>query len=159
MTARSVTHATFTIERRYPASIERVFAAFSDPQKKRRWFGEDKGAGLDHFEADFSVGGFERSRSRLQAAAGPHPAGTICANDTVYLDIMQNQRIVLAYTMTIGGKRISASQSTFELLPAGTGTQLIFTEQAAFFEGSDGPEMRQGGWEHLLGKLAEELSK
>ena len=49
-------------------------------------------------------------------------------NDTVYLDIVPNHRIVLAYTMTLGGKRISSSLSTFELLPAEKGTDLICTE-------------------------------
>jgi uncharacterized protein YndB with AHSA1/START domain len=34
----SVTHSTFVIERSYATTPERVFAAFSDPAKKRRWF-------------------------------------------------------------------------------------------------------------------------
>jgi len=85
--------------------------------------------------------------------------GTACANDSVYLDIVTNQRVVLAYTMTVGGKRISASQATFELQAAGTGTQLIFTEQAAFFEGGDGPDMREAGWRQLLDRLGQELAQ
>jgi len=31
MTTRSVTHATFTLERTYAAPPARIFAAFSDP--------------------------------------------------------------------------------------------------------------------------------
>ena len=42
-TERSVTHSTFSIERKYTAKPERVFAAFADPAKKRRWFGEGEG--------------------------------------------------------------------------------------------------------------------
>jgi uncharacterized protein YndB with AHSA1/START domain len=53
---------------------------------------------------------------------------------------------------------MSASLATFELLPAEAGTDLIFTEQGAFFAGSDSPEMRRGGWEELLGRLARELA-
>ncbi len=38
MTERSVTHATFVVERLYDASPARVFAAWADPAAKRRWF-------------------------------------------------------------------------------------------------------------------------
>ncbi len=34
-----ITHGTFTIEKRYPHAPEKVFDAFSDPVKKRRWMG------------------------------------------------------------------------------------------------------------------------
>jgi uncharacterized protein YndB with AHSA1/START domain len=145
-----VTHATFTIERNYPKPPQRVFAALSNPAQKRRWFAaDDKDFQVEKFEMDFRVGGTERSSFRVQ--------GMECVNDTVYLDIVPNLRIVVAYTMTLGGKRVSSSQATFELVPAEKGTDLIFTEQAAFFEGADGPQMRQEGWTKLFESLAQEL--
>ena len=49
--------------------------------------------------------------------------------------------------------------ATIELLPAGSGTDLVFTHQGAYFEGADGPEMRKGGWESLLNKLVKELGE
>jgi uncharacterized protein YndB with AHSA1/START domain len=157
MKDRSVTHSTFVIERHYPAAPERVFTAFADPAKKRRWFAEGEGFVLDKFEMDFRVGGCEYSRFRFTAGK-PLEEGTPCANDTVYMDIVPDRRIVIAYTMTVGGKRISSSQSTFELLPSDQGTDLIFTEQAVFFEGADGPEVREGGWRQLFEQLAKELA-
>jgi len=42
---------------------------------------------------------------------------------------------------------------TFELVPTDQGTDLILTHQGAFFEGSDGPEMREEGWNKLMDKL------
>jgi uncharacterized protein YndB with AHSA1/START domain len=42
---RSVTHGTFVIERSDPVSAERVFAAFADPARKKRWFAEGEGIG------------------------------------------------------------------------------------------------------------------
>lgn len=156
MSERSVNHSTFVIERSYSAAPDRVFAALSDPVKKRRWFAEGEGFLLDSFEMDFRVGGFERSRFRF-AGSAPIAEGTACANDTLYLDIVPARRIVLAYTMSVGGKRISASQATFEVLSAGAGTELIFTEQAAFFEGGDGPQLREDGWRQLFERLSQEL--
>lgn len=156
MNERSVTHSTFVIERTYPTTPERVFAAFADPTKKRRWFAEGDGFQIREFEMDFRVGGTERSRFHI--GAGPHQ-GTACTNDTVYQDIVPNGRIVIAYTMTLGDKRISASLATFELMPNEKGTNLIFTEQAAFFEGGDGPEIRKDGWRVLLEQLAKELTR
>ena len=99
---------------------------------------------------DFRVGGRELARFRFKG-------GTPIGNDTVYLDIVPDRRIVLAYTMTMGEKRISASLATVELARAGDGTRLTFTEQAAFFEGADGSERRESGWGTLFERLGEEL--
>jgi hypothetical protein len=32
----------------------------------------------------------------------------------------------------------------------------VFTHQAAFFEGADGPQMREAGWHQLLARLGGE---
>ncbi len=61
--------------------------------------------------------------------------------------------------MTLGDKRISASLATVEFLPAEKGTDLIFTHQGAFFEGADGPEIREAGWCSLLARLTEEFKR
>jgi hypothetical protein len=42
-----------------------------------------------------------------------------------------DQRIVFAYTMTLGEKRISSSFGTVELFPVGDRTRLTYTEQGA----------------------------
>jgi uncharacterized protein YndB with AHSA1/START domain len=156
MEERSVTHSTFVIERSYPTTPERVFAAFADPARKRRWFAEGEGFEVEEFAMDFRVGGKERARFRFKEES--RFQGTAFTNDTVYQDIVPNRRIVIAYTMTLGDKRFSASLATFELLRTDKGTDLIFTEQAAFFEGADGPQIRQEGWGKLLEELGKELA-
>ena len=150
MAETSVTHGTFVIERNYPVAPERVFAAFSDPAKKHRWFVDDEASGVEDFGMDFRVGGVERKRFSNKYG--------VFTNDTVYLDIVPDRRIVFAYTMSMGDRRFSSSQATVELLATEKGTNLIFTEQGAYFEGSDGPKMRQDGWQVLLESLAKELA-
>jgi uncharacterized protein YndB with AHSA1/START domain len=156
MSERSITHNTFVIERTYPAPVERVFAAFVKPESKRRWFAESEHATVVSFEMDFRVGGSERSTYKFGEGT-PFP-GTLFGNETTYLDIEPNRRIVLAYTMNMAGKRFSASLATVELLASGDGTKLIFTEQGAYFEGADGPQIREQGWQALLDRLAKELT-
>ena len=146
----SVTHSTFVIERSYLVSPERVFAAFADPAKKRRWFAESDGQPVREFEMDFRVGGTEHSRFKMQD-------GTPLANDTSYHDIEPNRRIVFAYTMSVAGRRISASLATIELVPTDKGTDFVYTEQAAFFEGSDGAKIREAGWGSLFERLEKDL--
>ena len=63
----------------------------------------------------------------------------------------------MASAMGFGEHRFSASLTTFELIANGRGTRLVFTEQTAFFPGSDGPQMRKQGWLKLLGQLEWEL--
>lgn len=150
-TKQSVVHSTITVERTYAAAPVRVFAAWADPKTKKRWFAEGEGWQVEAFEMDFRVGGVEHSRFR---ASGD----VVFSNDTIYQDIVPGQRIVSAYTMSAGERRISASLATVELWPSGTGTRLVFTEQAAFFEGADGAAMREQGWRELLGKLGEQLA-
>ena len=150
MAERLVTHGTFVIERNYPVAPERVFAAFSDPAKKHRWFVDDEASGVEDFGMDFRVGGVERKRFSNKYG--------VFTNDTVYLDIVPDRRIVFAYTMSMGDRRFSSSQATVELLATEKGTNLIFTDQGAYFEGSDGPKMRQDGWQVLLESLAKELA-
>lgn len=150
MTERSVTHATFTVERSYDAPPAKVFKAFADPAIKRRWFVEGEGWDVEEFTGEFKVGGFERSRFRFRG-------GEPVRNDTSYHDIVPNERIIFAYTMTIGDNRISSSLATFQFKAASGGTQLIFTEQGAFLDGLDSAAPREGGWKQLLDALGRAL--
>lgn len=153
----STTHSSFTITRAYPTSSEEVFTAFSDPAKKRRWFAEGESFIVEEFKMDFHVGGAETSRYRVKAGT-PLKEGTLLGNDTIYLDIVPNKRIILAYSMTLGDQRISASLATIELREHSGQTLLTFTEQGAFLEGADGPRIREDGWRQLLERLAKEFS-
>jgi uncharacterized protein YndB with AHSA1/START domain len=150
MAARSAQHDTFTIDRRYAASPAKVFGYFADPAKKARWFGCVEGWEVAEHTLDFRVGGREVWRG------GP-PGGTQHRNDTVYYDIVANERIVWGYSMQLGERRISVSLSTVELHPDGAGTRLRFTEQGVYLDGHDGTAERERGTRDLLDSLERAL--
>ncbi len=152
MTQRSVTPATFVVERTYAASPARVFTAWSDPEIKPRWFRGPDEWPRGQYEVDFRVGGRER------LAGGP-AGGTVHLYNAVYLDIVPNERIIIAYDMHLDDRRISVSLMTVELKPEGTGTRLIFTAQGAFLDGWDEVGGRERGSIGLLDKLGRELER
>jgi uncharacterized protein YndB with AHSA1/START domain len=149
---RSVTHATFTLERTYPARPARVFAAWADPAAKQRWFNGPEEWGPDEHELDFRVGGREVSRG------GP-PGGPVYLYEARYYDIVPDERIVHAYEMHLDGTRISVSLATVELKPEGAGTRLVYTEQGAFLDGYDNPADRERGTADLLDALGRALER
>jgi uncharacterized protein YndB with AHSA1/START domain len=148
---RSVTHATFVIERTYPVSPSRVFAAFADPAAKARWFNSPEQFGATEYSLDFRIGGREFSRASV-------PNGPTYTFEALYQDIVPDQRIVTTYEMHLDGDRISVSVATVELQPDGTGTKLVFTEQGAFLDGHDTPAQREHGTNELLNALGASLT-
>lgn len=154
-----VVHSSFTIERDYPHAPEKVFKAFSDITKKRRWFAEGEGFIVDSYDMDFRVGGLETASFRTEKANGPIPAGTVFKNYAVYMDIVPHKRIVSAYNMSKGDDRFSVSLATVQFEKTPKGVHVTFTEQGAFFEGADGAEMRKMGWEGLVDSLGRELNQ
>lgn len=147
-----ITHHTFTLERRYPHKASRVFAAFADPKKKLRWFAGGEGVVVDSYTLDFREGGFERTQ--FSHAGGP--PGT---NDCLYFQIVPNERIVYAFHMVFGGRPLTSSLATIELVQSsdGTGTLLRLTEQIAYLDGPDHNDNRIEGTRGLLERLGADL--
>jgi uncharacterized protein YndB with AHSA1/START domain len=151
----SVIHNTFVIERRYPKSAKTVFAAFADADKKRRWYAEGRDHELQQFELDFREGGVELLQYRMNA--GTPVAGMIITHESRYLDIVPDERIVLAGAMDVAGKRIQISLVTAEFLQAEAGADLILTVQGIYLSGGLTPQMIEAGWRTLLDHLEAEL--
>jgi uncharacterized protein YndB with AHSA1/START domain len=152
MPERSVTHATFRIERVYDASPVEVFAAYADPVARRRWFVEGEGWDIESCHLDFRQGETEHSTFRFRG-------GPLVRNETTYFDIVDNERFVFAYTMVVGENRISASLGTVELIPEGNRTRHVYTEQGAYLDGYDKVEQREEGCRQLYEALAQELAR
>ena len=144
----NVTHANFTLERRFPQTPAQVFSAFADPELRRRWFA-NPGAWPDgEWTLDFRVGGGERN-------AGTDPGGRHHAFDARFHDIVEPERIVFAYDLLLDHRLVSVSLTTVEFRPDGAGTHLRFSEQGAFLDGLDDP----AGREHGTGKLLDALER
>ncbi len=147
MTTHPVLHATFTLERTYPATPARVFAAWADPAAKARWFA---GADAEH-ELDFRVGGRE---TVYRGGSNSDPALTFAS---VYQDIVSDERIVYTSTLSTDNRPATVSLTTVQLRAAGNGTQLVLTEQGAFLDGHEQPQWREQGTRTWLDALATEL--
>jgi uncharacterized protein YndB with AHSA1/START domain len=150
VSASSVTHATFEVERRYPAPPALAFAAWSDPAIKARWFGR-AGWNEETYELDFRVGGRERRQGRA-------PDGSVHVFDARFQDIVAPERIIFSYDMHVDERRISVSLVTVTVEPRGTGTRLTLVEQGAFLDDLDDATQRRGGFEALLDRLATVLN-
>ena len=151
MTERTVSHATFVIDRTYEAPPERVFAAWTSPEVKSQWFGDVANPSPD-YQLDFRVGGRELNKG------GPQ-GGAIYTYDALYQEIVPGQRIAFSYIMDMDQTRISVSVATVEFKPDGRRTRLVYTEQGAYFDGHDKPEFREHGTKELLNNLATYLAR
>ena len=150
MTQRSIEHAGFTIERRYGAAPERVFAAWADPAAKARWFAGPEEWEVGPHELDFREGG------RETASGGPR-GGPMHRYHAIYWEVVPNARIVYTYELLIDDVRTSVSLVTVELERDGEGTRLTLTEHGAFFDGLEDPAVRPDGFGSILDALAREL--
>jgi uncharacterized protein YndB with AHSA1/START domain len=146
---RYVTHATFSLERSYPVPPARVFAAWADPAAKARWFaaGPDSGHQLD-----FRVGGRE-------VAHGGPDGGPVMTFESLYRDIVPQERIVYTSTLSTGNEVMTVSVTTVEFRSVEDGTRLVLTEQGTFLDGREEPAWREQGTGTQLDALAAELKE
>src|ERR1039457_4337621 len=147
----SVDNSSWSIERDYPHPPERVFTAWADPSAKARWFGLSGNDDPDYHGAFPAVG-----RARFPAPAGARPAFTY---DAQYRDIVENERIVTTYEMSMDDQRTSVSVATVELHATPAGTHLVYTEQGAYLDGLDNWDSRRIGTTSQLDNLATVLKE
>lgn len=155
MTNRKSDHASFSIDRRFDCKPAIVFKAFKDPAARRRWFVEGDDPAWNVKSCDLRFGPGEQESCSFTYGDGP-----LIRNDTTYFDIVENERIVFAYSMSSPDGPFSVSLATITFKEQGNATLLTYTEQAAFLEGAmDGAEGREQGCRDLLEALDKELRR
>lgn len=150
MTERSISHGSFTVKRTYPHPPAKVFRYFSDPDLKRRWYG---GPNQDDARRifEFKVGGRETNFGRV---------GNLSFElESVYYDIVPDNRIIHVYDVRIDGVMHSLSMAAVELRPENDGTTVVITERGAFLDGHENPAERSAGTEWVLDQLGKILAE
>ncbi len=146
MSDRSVSHATFALERTYPVPPERVFDAWADPAVKVRWFAGSP----DGYELDFRPGGIERN-------ANLHDGQRITW-ESLYREIVVPKHIVYTSVLAADGVVATVSLTTVELSAEGEGARLVLVEAGAYLDGHELPEWREQGTGDWLDALVRYLS-
>jgi uncharacterized protein YndB with AHSA1/START domain len=141
-----VTHSTFTLERRYPASVERVFEAWANPEARRRWMAQ----GAEHSQ-DFVVGG-------LETVKGFDGQGRPLTYEARYAEIVTNERILTTSTLHTGDQLSTVSVTSVEFRAEDAGTLLVLTEHGVYLAGQEQPEWREHGTAQQLDTLAAEFA-
>ena len=148
----TVRHGSFSVPIELSVPPRDAFAAFADPAVRTRWFRLPGRRGS--YELDFRVGGGESASSTF-APAGVEERLDYCSR---FLDIVVDERIVLAYEFSLDGQRRWVSLVTVEFGPDGGGARLTWTEQYAFLvltgDGHQDVAHLQGGVRLQLNGLA-----
>lgn len=142
-----IRHEQFTIERRLDKSRAHVFSAWSDPEKKKRWFAGHS----ESFVDDFRVGG--RCYGAFENEMGRHE------NETRYFGIIEDTLIIQGYSMAMNGRVHSASLVTIRFEDDGGGTRLVYDERMTVIAPSDGAAGREHGWGVLLDAMKSGLDR
>jgi uncharacterized protein YndB with AHSA1/START domain len=138
---QSAVKPSLTLKRRFKAPPAKVFAAWTDPEKVKRWMGPGE-VKVVLAENDVRAGG--RYRWLMQAPDGKrHDVGG------VYRDIVADQKLVFTWTWKTEPELESLVTVTFK--PDGDGTLLTLTHEQFVEESTR--DSHQSGWTGALDKL------
>jgi uncharacterized protein YndB with AHSA1/START domain len=143
-------HATITLERSYPAPLERVFSEFADPVARARWSAPSDDV-LIYDEADFRIGG--KDVFRCGPKGDPKFRG-----ETRYLVIVPNARVVSSETLDMGDQRLAVSLTTLDFEATEKVTNVTVTLQMVSFVGPGMISGYESGNRSALENLSQHLS-
>ncbi len=131
------------VKRTFNAPVERVYEAWTDPEKMKRWFAPGNMT-VPSAEADVRAGG----RYRVQMSDG----GSDCEFHTtggIYREVVPNERLVFTWQWE-GSDLETLLTLEFKGLSAG-GTELTLTHEG--FDSEDTRNKHGQGWDGCLANL------
>jgi uncharacterized protein YndB with AHSA1/START domain len=132
---------SLTIKRRLNASPEKVYAAWTDPQKVSQWFG-CTGASVIEASLDVRVGGGYTIAIRKENGEESRVGG-------VYRDVIPNRKLVFTWAPEQGLR--AESIVTLLITPADSGSYLTLIHEQ--FVDQETRDAHQNGWGACLDKL------
>ena len=141
MSIAAAVKPSLTVKRRFNAAPDKVFAAWTDPEKVKRWMGPGEVKVLSA-ESDLRSGG--RYRWLMQA-----PDGEQHDVSGVYREVIANEKLVFTWAWKSTPERESLVTVTFK--PDGAGTLMTLTHEQFFDE--DARDRHQYGWNGAMEKL------
>ena len=139
--AAAAVKPSLTLKRRLNAPAEKVFGAWTDPEKVARWIGPE-GATAVSAESDARVGGRFRWIMRSSDGETHDVSGT-------YREVVPNEKLVFTWAWKSTPER--ESLVTVTLRRDGDGTLLTLTHEQFFDEVAR--DRHAQGWAACLGKL------
>jgi uncharacterized protein YndB with AHSA1/START domain len=137
---------SLTIKRRFNAPPEKVYAAWTDPEKVKHWMGPG-GVEVLSAENDACLGG--RFRWIMKA-----PDGEVHDASGVYREVVRNEKLVFTWAWKSTPERESLVSITFKR--DGAGTMMTFLHEQFFDE--EARDRHNGGWTGAFEKLEKYLS-
>jgi uncharacterized protein YndB with AHSA1/START domain len=137
---------SLTIKRRFNAPPEKVFAAWTDPEKVKRWMGP---AAVEVLSAENDARNGGRYRWLMQS-----PDGTQHDVSGVYREVVPNEKLVFTWAWKSTPERESLITITFKR--DGAGTMMTFLHEQFFDE--EARDRHNGGWTGAFDKLDKYLS-
>jgi uncharacterized protein YndB with AHSA1/START domain len=141
MSTQTATKPSLTIKRRLKAPPAKVFAAWTDPEKVKRWMGPGEIKALSA-ECDARAGGRYHWVMRT-------PAGEEHDVSGVYREVVANEKLVFTWAWKSTPER--ESLVTVLLKPDGDGTMLTLTHEQLFDEATR--DSHKNGWNGALDKM------
>ena len=142
----SLLRPSLMIKRRFNAPPEKLYAAWTDPQKVSRWFG-CAGASVIEASLDVRVGGSYTIAIRKENGEESRVGG-------VYRDVIPNRKLV--FTWAPDWRLQAESIVTLLITPADSGSYLTLIHEQ--FVDEETRDAHENGWGACLDKLAAYLA-